>query len=104
MSDKNMKPGDIMVALLEARSKKARKPVSLTTEVLAEAAGVPIKQAYDRLWWMEKRMGLLQSTGVGKDRLWRIKPSARPRVAEGNVSATHSRQATAKKPPRSKKA
>ena len=49
-----------------------RKKGALTTEQLAEIAGVSVKDGYSRLWWLSKKEGLLKSTGHGKSRLWQL--------------------------------
>lgn len=56
--------GDVMMNAL----KKKGKP--MTTEALAEIAKCSVKDAYSRLWWLQKREGLLKSTGHGKGREW----------------------------------
>jgi hypothetical protein len=63
---------------LRAKGKKARKAGQATTQEIADAIGVPMKQVYDRLWWMEKKEGLLVSQGTGKNRTWRTTPKPRP--------------------------
>lgn len=78
MSDaKKKNAGETMLEFLRAKGKKARKAGTATTEELAAAAGIPVKQAYDRLWWMEKKDGTLVSTGTGKNRTWRTTPKPR---------------------------
>jgi len=91
MSDTKKNAGKAMLDFLRAKGKKARKAGTATTEELAAAAGIPVKQAYDRLWWMEKKDGTLQSVGTGKNRVWRTAkkerakaeaPEAEPQAAE----------------------
>jgi hypothetical protein len=77
MSDTKKNAGNTMLEFLKAKGKKARKAGTATTEELAAAAGIPVKQAYDRLWWMEKKDGTLVSTGTGKNRTWRTTPKPR---------------------------
>jgi hypothetical protein len=78
MSDaKKKNAGETMLEFLRAKGKKARKAGQATTEELAAAAGIPVKQAYDRLWWMEKKDGTLVSQGTGKNRTWRTTPKVR---------------------------
>lgn len=78
MSDaKKKNAGETMLEFLRAKGKKARKAGQATTEELAAAAGIPVKQAYDRLWWMEKKDGTLVSQGTGKNRVWRSTPKTR---------------------------
>lgn len=47
-----------------------RRGVAMSTEELAKVAGVSLKDAYSRLWWLQKKEGLLKSTGRGKERQW----------------------------------
>lgn len=56
--------GEVMMAALKRRGK------AMTTEELAKVAGCSEKDAYSRLWWLQKREGLLKSTGHGKEREW----------------------------------
>lgn len=77
MSDTKKNAGNAMLEFLRAKGKKARKAGTASTEELAAAAGIPVKQAYDRLWWMEKKDGTLVSTGTGKNRVWRTTPKTR---------------------------
>lgn len=58
--------GETMMNIL----KKAGEGAYLTTEQLAEDAGVTVKDAYSRLYWLAKREGLLKSKGHGKTRQW----------------------------------
>lgn len=71
----SLNTGDRMIAHLVAKGKKARKRVWCGAEELATAAGVPYKQAFDRLWWMEVQKGVLVSKGKGKERVWALKPA-----------------------------
>lgn len=77
MSDTKTTAGQTMLDHLRAKGKKARKAGTATTEELATVAGIPVKEAYDRLWWLEKKSGLLVSTGTGKARVWRTAPKVR---------------------------
>lgn len=61
-SEKNI--GDVMMSALKRRGKP------MTTEELAKVADASEKDAYSRLWWLQKKEGLLKSTGHGKERLW----------------------------------
>lgn len=85
MSDTNTakkNAGTTMLEFLRAKGKKARKAGTATTEELAAVAGIPVKQAYDRLWWMERKDGVLVSTGTGKARVWRTTPKPRKKGQE----------------------
>jgi len=62
--------GETMLNTLEA----AAGP--LTTAELAEAAGLSTKDAYSRLWWLQKKDGVLKSTGHGKERRWQFTAAA----------------------------
>jgi predicted HTH transcriptional regulator len=67
MAKKNEKAtsaGETMMNALKRRGKP------MTTEALAELAGLSVKDAYSRLWWLQKKEGLLKSTGRGKERQW----------------------------------
>jgi hypothetical protein len=63
-SDREITAGEKMMNALKRRGKP------LTTEQLAEVAGISLKDAYSRLWWLQKKEHLLKSTGHGKERLW----------------------------------
>jgi len=70
--------GEIMLTKLRDHAKRSKNPkAALTTVVLAEAAGISLKDAYSRAWWLESKDGLLISTGKGKDRLWRLSSKGR---------------------------
>jgi response regulator of citrate/malate metabolism len=56
--------GEKMMNALKRRGKP------MTTEELAKVAGLSTKDAYSRLWWLQKKEHLLKSTGAGKERLW----------------------------------
>lgn len=56
--------GEKMMAALKRRGKP------MTTEELAGIAGLSVKDAYSRLWWLQKKEHLLKSTGRGKERQW----------------------------------
>jgi len=87
---KKTNAGETMLNHLRAKGKKSRKAGMATTEELATVAGIPVKEAYDRLWWLEKKSGVLVSTGTGKNRVWRSTPKARTGKAEseGTVDAS----------------
>lgn len=69
--------GATILEHLRAKGKKARKADTATTQELADVLGVSVKYAFDRLWWMERKDGVLVSAGVGKNRVWRTAPKAR---------------------------
>lgn len=58
--------GEKMMAALKRRGKP------MTTEELADIAGLSVKDAYSRLWWLQKKEHLLKSTGRGKERQWSL--------------------------------
>lgn len=64
--------GKAMLAHLAAKGKAKKKAGTATTVELAEAAGIPVSQAYSRLYWLEAREGVLESTGKGAERVWRL--------------------------------
>lgn len=85
MSDAKKTAGQKMLDHLRAKGKKARKAGTATTEELAAVAGIPVKEAYDRLWWLEKKSGVLVSSGTGKNRVWRSTPKPRKKAEETTV-------------------
>lgn len=88
MSDtKKQTAGQMMLDYLRAKGKKTRKAGTATTAELADVIGKPVKYTYDRLFWMEKRDGTLQSTGVGKDRVWRVALKPRKSTAPSAVGS-----------------
>lgn len=56
--------GEKMLAALKRRAKP------MTTEELAKVADLSVKDAYSRLWWLQKKEKMLKSTGHGKSREW----------------------------------
>lgn len=58
--------GEVMMNALKRRGKP------MTTEELAKVANLSVKDAYSRLWWLQKKEGLLKSTGRGKERQWQF--------------------------------
>jgi hypothetical protein len=71
MSSKNV--GSVMIATILATTKRtgnAREGVSI--ETLAASAEVSLKDAYSRLFWLEKREGKLVSTGKGAEKVYRL--------------------------------
>jgi len=48
----------------------------LTTEQLAAAASLSNKDAFSRLWWLQKKDGILKSHGHGKTRRWQLTAAA----------------------------
>lgn len=70
--------GEIMMTKLRDHAKRSKNPkAALTTVALAEAAGISLKDAYSRAWWLESKEGLLVSTGKGKERVWRLSSKGR---------------------------
>ncbi len=78
MSDTKTTAGASILEFLKAKGKKTRQAGTATTEEIAAAIDKPVKYTYDRLFWLEKREGVLQSTGTGKNRVWRTAKKARP--------------------------
>lgn len=65
-SDTNGKSaGEKMMAAL-------KKKGPLTTEQLSEIVGLSLKDTYSRAWWLQRKEGLLKSTGHGKTRTWTL--------------------------------
>ena len=62
---------------LLAAKRKAHKTGTATTEELALAVGYPLKQVYDRAYWLAKREGKLTMIGSGKGAVWRAVPMSR---------------------------
>lgn len=70
--------GETMMAKIRDHAKRAKNDrAGLSTEALAKAADVSLKDAYSRLWWLEKKEGLLVSTGKGKEKQWRLSSKGR---------------------------
>lgn len=70
--------GETMMEKLRDHAKRAKNPrAGLTTEELAETAGISVKDAYSRLWWLESKESLLASSGKGKERTWRLSAKGR---------------------------
>ncbi len=70
--------GETMMTKLRDHAKRQKNPkAGLSTEALAEAAGISLKDAYSRAWWLESKEGLLVSTGKGKERIWRLSSKGR---------------------------
>jgi predicted HTH transcriptional regulator len=64
-NEKTMTAGEKMMSVLQLTG-------PLTTEKLAQITNLSVKDAFSRLWWLQKREGLLKSTGRGKERLWQL--------------------------------
>lgn len=88
MSDTKKTAGQTMLDYLRAKGKKARKAGTATTEELAAVIGKSVKYTYDRLYWMEKKDGTLQSTGTGKARVWRVAMKPRKKTEETTQAST----------------
>jgi hypothetical protein len=71
MSDTKRNAGKLMMARLAEIGRTKKKVGTATTVELAEAAGIPVSQAYSRLYWLEARDGVLESVGKGTKRVWR---------------------------------
>jgi hypothetical protein len=73
MSDTNKRnAGKIMMAYLLEIGRPQKKAGTATTAELAEVAGIPVSQAYSRLYWLEAKEHKLESTGKGENRVWRL--------------------------------
>lgn len=64
--------GKIMMDHLREIGRAKKKAGMATTVELALVAGIPVSQAYSRLFWLEAREGKLESTGKGINRVWRL--------------------------------
>lgn len=58
-----------------------RRNEAMTTEELAKVSGLSVKDAYSRLWWLQKKEGLLKSTGRGKERQWQFSAKGRKSIS-----------------------
>jgi hypothetical protein len=90
MSDtKVTKPSlsSLAIEFLAAKGRKNRKAGTATTEEIATAIGYPLKQTYDRLYWLAKRESRLLMIGSGKAAVWRSMPKARKAKAEPAAEA-----------------
>lgn len=72
MSDTKRNAGKLMLAHLATIGRAKKKAGAATTEELAQVAGIPVGQAYSRLYWLEVKEGKLESTGKGAGRVWRL--------------------------------
>jgi hypothetical protein len=72
MSDTKRNAGKLMLAHLATIGRAKKKAGMATTEELAQAAGIPVSQAYSRLYWLAVKEGKLESTGTGAGRVWRL--------------------------------
>ncbi len=91
MSDTKKTAGQMILDHLNAKGKKARKAGTASTEELAEAIGQSVKYTFDRCYWMEKKTGVLVSSGAGKTRVWRKTPVVR-KPKSSNDTAPESAQ------------
>ncbi len=70
--------GETMMTKLRDHAKRAKNDkAGLSTEALAAIAGISVKDAFSRLWWLESKENLLVSTGKGKERVWRLSAKGR---------------------------
>jgi hypothetical protein len=72
MNDTKRNAGKLMMTYLIEIGRAKKKAGTATTAELAEAAGIPVEQAYSRLYWLEAREGKLESVGKGANRVWRL--------------------------------
>ena len=75
----------LAIEYLAAKGRKNRKAGTATTEEIAEAIGYPLKQTYDRLYWLAKRENRLLMAGSGKAAVWRSMPKARKTKPEAEA-------------------
>ncbi len=70
--------GELMMTKIRDYAKRQKNDrAGLTTEALAKVADISLKDAYSRLWWLEKKEALLVSTGKGKEKVWRLSSKGR---------------------------
>lgn len=72
MNDIKRNAGKTMIDHLLTIGRAKKKAGTATTAELAEVAGIPVGQAYSRLYWLEVKDGRLESTGKGANRVWRL--------------------------------
>lgn len=77
----------LAIEFLAAKGRKNRKAGTATTEEIAVAIGYPLKQTYDRLYWLAKREGKLLMAGSGKAAVWRSIPKVRKAKAESTPAS-----------------
>lgn len=71
MSKRNV-GGLMMTAIFNNAKRLGNVRAGLNIETLAETAGLSVKDAYSRLYWLEKREGRLVSTGKGAEKVYRL--------------------------------
>ena len=71
-SSKKRNVGKIMMDHLLEIGRAKKKAGQANTVTLAMVAGIPVSQAYSRLFWLETREGKLESVGKGEARVWRL--------------------------------
>jgi hypothetical protein len=64
--------GLMMTAIFNNAKRLGNTRAGLSIEALAEVAGISVKDAYSRLYWLEKRDGKLVSTGKGAEKVYRL--------------------------------
>lgn len=72
MSDTKRNAGKTMINHLQTIGRAKKKAGTATTAELAAVAGIPVGQAYSRLYWLEVKDEVLESTGKGANRVWRL--------------------------------
>lgn len=84
--------GQKMIDHLLAVGRKTRRAGTATTAELAEVAGVPVSQAYSRLYWLAFKQDpavIAVVSGKGASRVWRLAPKAKP-AAKPETSSSSS--------------
>jgi len=71
MSTKNA-GGTMVAAIFQSVKRSGNAREGLSIETLAKAADLSLKDAYSRLWWLEKKEGALVSTGKGAEKVYRL--------------------------------
>jgi len=64
--------GIMMITIFNNAKKAGNVRAGLPIETLADAAGISVKDAYSRCYWLEAREGRLVSTGKGSEKIYRL--------------------------------
>jgi len=94
MSETKQTVGEQIMGYLHAKGRKTRQAGKATTEEIATAIGVPVKQVYDRCYWLATRDGVLTGSGKGKGKVWRTAKKARKAPAKAEKTAPETAEPT----------
>lgn len=95
MSESTKTLGEQILSYLAAKGRKARKAGTASVAEVAEAIGAPAKAVADRCWWMEHKDGVLVSSGEGRTRVYRTKPTKRAGVKKASKAPSTAPEAGA---------